>query len=545
MSKTKLTPPPATADPIVIGDATLHCGDCLEVMAGMEADSVDAIVTDPPYGLSQGPTQYLGEGNGGGGFMGKAWDHGVPGVAFWQEALRVAKPGSHLLAFGGDRTHHRLMVAIEDAGWEIRTCVYWVHGQGFPKSLDISKAIDKIGGMPSPPGFAEWLRSEREAVGMTAKELCELGKFYKNVNHGGLVSNWEAGIGFPDSVQFNLLCDLLHLPFDRREEVEREILGWRTVAPGVAFTSEGPSELPITAPATPAAKQWAGWGTSLKPAVEVIVVARKPPRGTVAENVLRYGTGGLNVDQCRISYADESDKASATPQGICTSKSGALAGGGQNKKNRAVFDRPKQQGRYPANLIHDGSAEVVGLFPVTTSGVLKAGTKRTTGGGYHGGFPEIATHYDTGGDTGSAARFFQCCPFEAGDYDPLFYTGKATKKDRDAGCDGLEERARKAYSGPVTSDPRMDHEQKRLPSRNHHPTLKPLSLMRYLVRLVTPTNGLILDPFMGSGSTGKACYLEGFRFTGIDLEPEYVAIARARLEHIQCRQGLFAEEDPS
>jgi len=478
MSKTKLTPPPATADPIVIGDATLHCGDCREVMAGMEADSVDAIVTDPPYGLSQGPTQYLGEGKGG-GFMGKAWDHGVPGVEFWQEALRVAKPGAHLLAFGGTRTFHRLAVAIEDAGWEIRDTVMWVYGSGFPKSLDISKAIDKIGGIPSPPGFAEWLRSEREAVGMTAKELCEIGKFYKNVNHGGLVSNWEAGIGFPDSVQFNLLCDLLHLPFDRREEVEREILGWRTVAPGVAFTSEGPSELPITAPASPAARQWAGWGTALKPAWEPVIVARKPLRGTVAENVLRYGTGGVNIDGGRIAASGPSPSVERRKGKPLPETTGIWPKASDNSK--WGYPHPGEElGRFPANLIHDGSAEVVGLFS-------------------------------------SAARFF--------------YTAKASKADRDAGCEGV---------GALRDGGRTS-----LPRRNHHPTVKPLSLMRYLVRLITPPGGLVLDPFMGSGSTGKAAYLEGFRFTGIDLEPEHVAIARARLEHIQCKQGLFAEEDPS
>jgi DNA modification methylase len=391
---------------------TLHCGDCREVMAGMDADSVDAIVTDPPYGLA---------------FMGKAWDHGVPGVEFWSAALRVAKPGAHLLAFGGTRTFHRLAVAIEDAGWEIRDTVMWVYGSGFPKSLDISKAIDRAAG------------AERAVVGRRT---------------------------------------------DRAATPKRDFRGGAFHAAAEHSVIDCSA---ITAPATPAARQWAGWGTALKPAWEPVIVARKPPRGTVAENVLRYGTGGLNVDGGRVGTNGEQPKGSGNPCKNAPREAIQPVRNGGNGGNET-----SPLGRFPANLIHDGSAEVVGLFS-------------------------------------SAARFF--------------YTAKASKADRDAGCEGLEERESKSTGWSGDSMPlRQNGTERKMPvARNHHPTVKPLSLMRYLVRLVTPPDGLILDPFMGSGSTGKAAYLEGFRFTGIDLDPEHVAIARARLDHIQCKQGLFAD----
>jgi DNA modification methylase len=416
--------------------------------------SVDSIVTDPPYGLS---------------FMGKRWDYDVPSEDIWRECLRVLKPGGHLLAFAGTRTQHRMAARIEDAGFEIRDMIAWVYGSGFPKSLDVSKAIDKLGGIATPPEFAAWLKREREAAGLTAKELCERGKFYKNVNHGGLVSNWEAGIGFPNAAQFNLLCDLLGLPFDRRQQVEREILGWRDVVAGVAFTSEGPSQLPITAPATSEAQRWQGWGTALKPALEPITVARKPLVGTVAENVLSWGTGALNIDGCRV--ACEPWKAhSATGMG---SVKFFTAG------ETPVIDKaPHDAGRWPANLIHDG-----------------------------------------GDFLGEASRFFYCA--------------KASKKDRDEGLGDWPEVQVSVGDSRPSSD--FNERLGKTPGgrRNTHPTVKPTDLMRYLCRLVTPPGGTVFDPFMGSGSTGKAALREGFQFVGCEISTEYFEIANARLRSEQ------------
>jgi DNA modification methylase len=376
-------------------DYEILAGDCREVMAAMDAESVDSIVCDPPYGLSAAKNS--GKSSRG-GFMGKEWDHGVPGVEFWTEVLRVAKPGAHLLAFGGTRTYHRLACAIEDAGWEIRDCVAWVYGSGMPKSHDVSKAIDKAAG------------AEREVVGFDVDFV------RRNPNNTG--------------------AHTLVTKADGTTLDGRKTLGRKNEAAGS-----------ITAPATEAAKQWSGFGTSLKPAHEPVIVARKKLCGTVAENVLTHGTGAINIDGCRIEgQKGWPDSKQYNP--------GHLVGG--SKKTAEYQDNSqspnKFNGRWPANFCHDGSDEVVGLFP------------------------------------NDAARFF--------------YTAKCSKKDRNEGLEGVV---------------------------NHHPCLKPTALMRYLCRLVTPPGGIVLDPFMGSGSTGKAAILEGFRFIGIEREAEYVEIARARI----------------
>jgi site-specific DNA-methyltransferase (adenine-specific) len=394
----------------------VHHGDCREVMRTLDAESIDSIVTDPPYGL---------------GFMGKGWDHGVPGVEFWTEALRIAKPGAHLLAFGGTRTYHRLAVAIEDAGWEIRDCVMWVYGSGFPKSHDVSKAIDREAG------------AEREVVGTVKKTPSAGGD---NTNDG-----W--------------------------------VRPW----------AEGKTTMDITAPATEAARQWQGWGTALKPAYEPIIVARKPLRGTVAGNVLQWGTGGINVDGCRI---DGEPWKPVTATGLGSVKFFTEGDTPEIEKH------PHAPGRWPANFIHDGSEEVTGLL-------------------------------------GDAARFFYCA--------------KASKRDRDEGCEGMEERHNKGSGthGNGTASTRLGNATERAAGithvelqkvRNHHPTVKPTDLMRYLCRLVTPPDGLVLDPFTGSGSTGKAAMLEGFRFVGCELSAEYIEIARARIGHAagQSRQKELA-----
>jgi DNA modification methylase len=406
---------------------TIHTGDCREVLSRMEPASVDAVVCDPPYGLA---------------FMGKRWDYDVPSVETWQAVLRVLKPGGHLLAFAGTRTQHRMCVNIEDAGFEIRDMIAWVYGQGFPKSLDVSKAIDKAAG------------AERERI--------------RGVR-SGVVANTYARDAWS-------------------EEYKDSVLD--------------------STPLTDAAKQWQGWGTALKPALEPITVARKPLVGTVAENVLMHGTGAINVDGCRV----ETDDDRSRPPGGGSTENWRLT-------NRTEASDSHPAGRWPANLIHDGSEEVVGLFPVT--GASKAAARGGTnpnpmdwGNGRADG-NVVKGHDDNGG---SAARFFYCA--------------KASKRDRDEGCDdaalvrgGVEQFDSRWKDG--TGDDRKPL------CRNHHPTVKPTDLMRYLCRLVTPPGGIVLDPFMGSGSTGKAAVMEGFRFVGIELNPEYADMARARIAAVQ------------
>jgi DNA modification methylase len=397
---------------------TVLVGDCREVMRTMADNTVDAIVTDPPYEL---------------GFMGKSWDS--TGVAYdvtvWQECLRVLKPGGHLLAFGGSRTYHRLAVAIEDAGFQIRDQIMWVYGSGFPKSLNISKAIDKAAG------------AEREVVG---------------TGQSGTTAIWS-----PDG---------------------------------------GMGAFDITAPATDAAKQWEGWGTALKPAHEPIVMARKPLDGTVANNVLTHGVGGLNIDGNRVGRADGDDSSAGN-----RTASGGDGSGGWSQN---------EQGRFPANFIHDGSDEVLELFPNTKSIRSMRGVGLTSSNVYGQGdenFDTLRGH----SDSGSAARFFYCA--------------KANKKDRNEGLDGFAEKreADRIISDGVGGD--NPRNRSNTPKLNHHPTVKPTELMRYLCRLVTPPNGTVLDPFTGSGSTGKAATLEGFTFIGIEQSAEYAEIANARINH--------------
>jgi DNA modification methylase len=466
-------------------------GDCREVMATLDAESVDAVVCDPPYGLS---------------FMGKGWDHGVPGVEFWTEALRVAKPGAHLLAFGGTRTYHRLACAIEDAGWEIRDCVMWVYGSGFPKSLDVGKAIDKRGGVTADfTGFRDAVKAAMKQNGVSRAQLQDaLGNFmlshYLTAGSQPAIPNWRDYRTIRDTVKLGSEFDALF-----NDEAEREVVGQQKRPEGRQF-AEGASGfargiVDITAPATPAARQWAGWGTALKPSYEPVIVARKPLVGTVAENVLRYGTGGINVDGCRVASSDQIAAVTGKAT-LCGTRDGydrpwkhdpaALAA--RQERANAAIEKANTLGRWPANLIHDGSDEVVGLFPEGGS-FLPAGRDYAAGRNRNAYGADTAHRTFSHGDSGSAARFFYCA--------------KASRADR--GDD------------------------------NHHPTVKPTALMRYLCRLVTPPGGIVLDPFTGSGSTGKGAVLEGFEFIGIEREAEYVEIAKARIAAVaKPAGGLFA-----
>jgi site-specific DNA-methyltransferase (adenine-specific) len=407
--------------------------DCIEAMKAMPDNSVDSIVTDPPYEL---------------GFMGKSWD--ASGIAFnievWQQALRVLKPGGHLIAFSGSRTYHRMAVAIEDAGFQIRDQIMWVYGSGFPKSHNISKGIDKAAG------------AERN------RDLKWVAIASGSGNYGGGAKGGEMAM----------------------------------VADDVAIT--------------PAAKQWNGWGTALKPAHEPMVLARKPLEGTIANNVLTHGVGGLNIDGTRV-VADEVKEEKSIRNAYENSYGGY--GGGIARHNGSGTSH--NAGRFPANFIHDGSDEVVGLFPDTKSGNIKKGTYShpRKGNVTYGDYKENPEGEHTG-DSGSAARFFYCA--------------KASKRDRNEGLDDFS--AVRVHDGREAGNPRGSNPRNRSNDLklNHHPTVKPTSLMQYLVRLVTPPNGIVLDPFMGSGSTGKACVYESFDFIGIDQSAEYVEIAQARID---------------
>jgi DNA modification methylase len=443
-------------------------GDCFEVLKTIPDSSIDLILTDPPYGLS---------------FMGKNWDHGVPGVQFWIEALRVAKPGAHLFAFGGTRTFHRLAVAIEDAGWEIRDTIMWVYGSGFPKSLDVSKAIDKCNGQPNRlHKFTAWMRT----TGLTARQLDQI----TDTNMGGHYLTAASQPAIPTDALWYLVrphCGEVPAWVDelvQRIEAEREVVGVETrynEASGIVSAGRNERTLierKITAPATEAAKTWQGWGTALKPALEPITVARKPLTGTVAENVLAHGTGALNVDGCRVGTDPSVDDPRLGGAGAWSSAKMAKNAYGEFAGEQ-VGSSPL--GRWPANFIHDGSKEVVGLFPQTKSGKMKEGQIRTSKPLFGSKTDHIAETY---GDSGSAARFFYCA--------------KASKSERGEG--------------------------------NTHPTVKPLALMKYLITLGLPPGGTVLDPFCGSGTTALACKELGRNYICIEKELEYYQIACNRLD---------------
>lgn len=458
---------------------TLHHGDCIAVLRELPDNSVDAVVTDPPYGLE---------------FMGKDWDapwkkpgadvgRGVKvaeqraaemteagrghstsagpylaarvdsiraaGAPFQEwctewatECLRVLKPGGHILAFGGSRTWHRLAAAVEDAGFEIRDSIAWLYGSGFPKSMDVSKAIDNAAGAQRTPSGAA---SSHACEFIRRGEACE--------GHTGETATSQSGL-------------TIHA-------------------------------LP-TAPATEAAQQWAGWGTALKPAFEPIVVGRKPLAGTVAANVQEHGTGALNIDACRVG---DEIRVNA-PAGAATNSSESIGDGWRDDAE------PREvAGRWPTNVLLDDhqAAELDKQSGVLTSGLMPPGTpKQGKSAGILGEFKPQESTSATYGDTGGASRFF-----------PVFrYQAKA----------------------PTTERPNVDGIQ--------HPTVKPLDLMRWLVRLVTPPGAIVLEPFAGSGTTAEACVLEDRRCIAIEREADYLPLIVSRLRKPQ-QQGLFGLEEAS
>lgn len=485
----------------------LH-GNNLDLLRTLPDCSVDSIVTDPPYEL---------------GFMGKKWDS--TGIAYsvelWSECLRVLKHGGHLLAFSGSRTYHRMVVAIEDAGFEIRDQIMWVYGSGFPKSLDVSKAIDKMNGeIGRKQKFTEFMRS----TGITAKQIDDA----TGTMMGSHYTTHPTQPAIPTAALWKIIRPMIDDVPDwvdelvERTEAKRDVIGQRTTGAALSNKSSGletgsggtdfgsgQNTINITTPATDAAQQWSGWGTALKPAHEPIVMARKPlGEKTVAENVLRYGTGAINIDASRVGTEGGTQRATNEKHLGRTSMADFTKG------NFGVDELDK--GRFPANFIHDGSDEVLALFPDT--GKSQGGRIGKKSMGNVTNVP--AGVYEAGdagyGDSGSAARFFYCA--------------KASKAERNAGLEALPEKQPVGGADKWTEqDRRRGEGVTRQPSQNFHPTVKPVALMRYLVRMVTPPDGTVLDPFTGSGTTLVAAVLEGFNSIGMEMTADYLPIIEGRV----------------
>lgn len=418
----------------------IYNGDMLDMLQVIKLESIDAIVCDPPYEL---------------GFMNKSWDS--TGIAFkketWQNCFEVLKPGGYLLAFGGSRTYHRIACAIEDAGFEIRDCVMYLYGTGFPKSMDIAKALEaKLTlGSSNPKDFKK-LNGEQITRGNWGYATMQLEQGYRNKN------------------------------YDTEAESE---------------TYLGKLE-----PTTDLAKEWQGWGTCLKPAYEPIIVARKPFKGSVVDNIIKYRVGGINIDGCRVG-----------------------------------------EGRFPANVITDGSEEVRSGLPETKS----------SGGNYtmqdFSNFKSSMMHFTNKKCEKPRINCDKPFPIDSGSAMRYFYSAKASKKDRDEGLDAFQDKTfHSVLNQKNGSGDRLDGAKTPI-RKNIHPTCKPTELMQYLVRLVSPKGATILDPFMGSGSTGKAVMFENrerdanYKFIGIELTDEYLPIAQARIEYARDKFKYDLEQE--
>lgn len=403
----------------------LFLGDNLEVMKTFPDNTFDSVVTDPPYGI---------------GFMNKKWDSLDNDFHFkWaSEVLRVIKPGGHMFVFGSPRTYHRLTVAIEDAGWEVRDCLMWLYGEGFPKSMDVAKAIDSFYGKKGE--YGDYKTQEHAISRKPANQRME----------EGYQRPWR----------------------DDAEAVERNLREY--------------------IPETEEAKGWQGWGTALKPAWEPIVLVRKPlSEKTVAANVIKYGTGSLNIGESKI-----------------------------------YTEFLQNTGRWPANLILDDDPYIIDQLPKNKSNdQVRRNTRPNFGSQavYHKSKIVYATGFK---DEGSVARFFYC--------------SKASKNEREFGLDNFEFSIVDDGRDKKIDNPYLRGKTER---KNIHPTVKPVKLLKYLVRLITPTEGKILDPFMGSGSTGIACVLENKQFFGIEIEKDYFDVAQARIAQAEITQSSLDNQE--
>ena len=428
-------------------------GDCLEVLKDIPDNSIDSLVTDPPYGLSQHKPEevvnclmawckgevYQPKGTG---FMSKSWDSWTPGPEVWREVYRVLKPGAHALIFAGTRSVDLMGMSVRLAGFELRDMIVWSHGQGFPKNLDVSKAIDKAGNKNEVfDEVRNWLRTKVKAAGLTYKQIdSALGNPNSHLASHYL-DNSQPMIPTPE--RWAIIKVLLGVDEDidrppRIIEYEREIIGYQAVQKGVAFSSDGLSEVPITIPATPESKQWDGWGTALKPAIEPILLCRKPLDGTVANNVLTHGVGGINIEACRIGTGE--DRASGGGVGLERSKENVYELGIGTR-----LERPTG-GRYPANLVLSCGANCDGAnhspdCPVTVIGdqsgvtVSSGGTGTASKNWKSSGYTISGSCQATGGlgDKGTAARYFKQLPFDSETTTSIYYQAKASKSDRNKG----------------------------------------------------------------------------------------------------------------
>lgn len=472
-------------------NVSLYQGDMLEVLDTFEENSIDCIVTDPPYELN---------------FMNKDWDN--TGIVFnveaWKKCLRVLKPGGYLLCFGASRIFHRVFCAIEDAGFEIRDTIMWLYGSGFPKGINIANAIEgKLTVGSANKKDQKLLAGE--------KGITSIGYNKENEFQGNRPSNYNG------------------------QET--------TIKPDIT---------------TEEAKKWIGWNVALKPAYEPIMVARKPFEGSLIDNVLKNGVGGFNIDECRVGTdyieggtAPDLRDVGRISKEVC----------GQDKLSFGQVENAKRipyeghTGRYPANVIltydKTDKEEVCGGFPYTKStGGSGEASKKNTFASYAGGWgkEKDCTHLGGLGDEGSASRYFKNCEYTDDDLEDArryYYCPKASKKDRNEGCQDLEDTVN-ACSNQAIAELKRGNDtfsnetnstfNKVYKGKNTHPTVKPSTLLRYLIRLVAPKNAIILDPFNGSGSTGKACMLENrerdvnYKYIGIDLSEEYLNISRARIE---------------
>ncbi len=442
--------------------------------------------------------------------MGKKWDYDVPSVEIWKECLRVLKPGGTALIFAGTRTQHRMAVNVEDAGFVLKDTMMWIFGSGFPKAADISKQLDKKGGK-SLKWFIDYVIEIAKEKGITKKELTALFPS-KTGGMTGWLYNKSSGNQSLTVEQYNKLKNFLKLPFDNLQEAERKIIGTKQSGLGsgktYAFTDNNKStDVDITAPSTPEAELWDGWKShGLKPAYEPIIVAMKPNDGTYAENALKHGVAGLNIDGCRIT----------TDEII--------------KNHNRCEESAKTKGRYPANIIFDEEAALLldeqsgnkcGQAGATTGDEPSASKK----GDIYGDYSMVKKKSSEPKGLGGASRFFYCC--------------KASKSERNAGCENLEatRHADKNVDDGVGGD--NPRNRTNILKKNFHPTVKPLKLMEYLCLLTkTPAGGVVLDPFAGSGTTGLACINTGRGYILIERDEEYCEIIRCRLKKRQLRFDL-------
>lgn len=561
--------------------------DCLEGLKQLDDNSIDAIVTDPPYGLEFMGKEWdkfepkrltqrwagterklIGDGSGKGGDFGERFNEmpqsipkknkrckkcghyffsGTPckcETPEWEldnqyvnafqdfcytwavEALRVLKPGGHLLSFGGSRTYHRMACGIEDAGFEIRDQIMWVYGSGFPKSLDIGKVIDKRKiGIEKIEEFAKFIREKRESMNISKTQaddyICGGSTMYSFFE-----GRKDKPLYFPNSEHYKKMKELFNLDsiWDTFVlETNEKIISTKEGSFGYQKNVERwTKEQKITEPNSPEAKEWEGWGTALKPAHEPIVLTRKPlSERTVAENVLKWGTGGLNIDECRIGMHErtyglkggENLNKLSRPNGNDSEVAKGCGAYGQGAKQITIGEKTVQ-GRFPANFIHDGSPEVTELFPNNNS--PKTYIRSTEAHGNIDWNPKMKDTEQFGfGDSGSAARFFYCA--------------KASKEERDMGCEGIIEKEM-PYGSSGGGMPSGNDNPKKTFMRNNHPTVKPIVLMEYLVKLITKEKQLVLDPFIGSGTTALSCMITNRNFIGFEISKEYCDIAQRRMQ---------------